>query len=262
MNTPPNGPPKVAPLPPTPGTPPWAILLIGSAIGVAALLGAYAYLAPSLPPTIPSHYNAAGAVDGTTSPRGFVIGGIAVVGSVTLVGFFLLYLSWRNDFLRDGFGRTVLVPVAVLLAILTGACVPATFIAGLVNGLGRWPGGTPAYLVFGLAISLVPAIALVPLVVIGVLSRPAVRRGPHAAGGPVAGEPQGPIFQCSACGQRFYRSSWVLLTPRIGVGLVRGGAAYYLRCPVCGERGWHVRVGWAGRGALGTGPEGTSAPPP
>jgi|GEM_PF-4387786 len=214
--------------------------LVGAAeIGLTALA-----LAPRLPAQVPAHYDLQGHVDSMASVPAFVeigVGGVLLLGAGLGI---LLYALGRSEVLELRHGRAVLGPVTWLLVVLVGLAFPLPFWGTLASAAGVIPLSASVLAALTVAIELGSVGVVLLVVVTGVRAAPPLPSGP-SSGFPSAGRYRsGPVYQCAACGERFVRSSLTLLAPRLGVSVVRGGASYYLRCPICGERGWSLRVGW------------------
>jgi hypothetical protein len=255
---------EVVPLVQDPAPRFWLWELVAGAIGVAASVVAYGALASRLPPTIPSQYDVNGAVTGTMPPFDLLLVGIGT--NLLVAGLFvgLLYGLGRSEVLRHRFGPGLLRPLAVFGVVLTAVSLPATFLLVLASGAGAVPGWFPPQKLILPIVAFPPALGLILALAIQA-GTTGFRLPSLTAPASLAGASPGRnlILRCSACGHLFERAAWYVLAPRVGGLTPLGGAAYYLRCPVCGERGWNSRVGWGRLAAGGNAvPSGSDRSPP
>jgi hypothetical protein len=228
----------------------WAWVLGATVAGAVALLAVYLALAPSLPASIPSHYGVGGTPNAWSSPSNFVEVGVVsdlLLGAVLTI---VVGLMGSSPVLKDRFGARAFGPIAAVLALLAGAVIPVSWADSLLTDAGRWTPGPSFQIALPILVVLLPSMVLI----LAIVRRDRAGRTQFvrdAAGIPVSmrSAGSGPIFLCSACGRKSLRSSWTLLSPRVGVSATPGGVAYYLKCPICGEWSWEPRVGWSERSA-------------
>ncbi|MCI4369780.1 MAG: DUF1648 domain-containing protein [Thermoplasmata archaeon] len=221
----PDGAGRVAPVPPGGVGRPWRWVVAAGAAGAVVQLLTFLAVRTRLPAEIPSHYGLAGQANATTSPELFVL--VAVVTEVVtaLVLAAVLYFALRSGVIEHQHGPGFAPALGALLSLLAlVVSVPPTLL--LVGDAGYGPSGGTFDVAVGVALLLVPVVAVQ-------MWFGRLRRG--TSGAPTR---TGPIeFRCSSCGESFAPSTGALVfSPHIGGSL-------YLACPVCGERGWDVRVG-------------------
>jgi hypothetical protein len=223
----------------------WVKVGLAGGLGDLAVVIIYFAIQSRLPGSIPSHYAANGTVDSMLSPEVLVGSLLVLNGFVTLVLMGLVRGIERSEVLEFRYGPWLLGPMTGRLAVLAALMIPVPSVLLLLGPAGLLPTWAPPIAVSTLAIALAPLLIFLLLLIrsFAQRSRPTDDRpaSPRVTGRTAE---NGPVFLCSACGQRFVRSTWILLAPRVGFSVVEGGASYYLRCPICGERGWDPRVGW------------------
>lgn len=243
-------PPSITPLTPMRPSYRWLAVLLAGLAGLVEILAVYYAVASQLPAEVPTHYNAQGVADAFGPPGAFVLAG--VVGQIVVTGTIAaLFAALGSDVpLERRHARSALDPAAAFSAVILAGVFPLAWWGELLELAGAWPLGSVHGWQVGLLLALGSAAAAGYFAIRFARSAPAPEPIPFGDLVRVRSARRGPIFECTACGRRHLRSAWWMLAPRVGVSAVAGGASYYLRCPVCGERGWFPRVGWVHDGEL------------
>lgn len=217
---------RIAPIPPGNRRRPWAAVIVGGLLGTALQLVVYVTLAPRLPPEVPSHYGPTGQVTASLSAFGLLLVGVSSELIVTTLVAAILFLSLRNGVVEHQHGPGFSPWLGRVLGVVAFApAVPTTVL--LLGDAGVAPAGGGAAAVAGIAFAAVPLLVLVAVAT--------ARRRPTRASAPRSS--RGMTFECSSCGKTFEPGGFsVVFGPHIG-------GSVYLRCPVCGERGWDRRAG-------------------
>jgi hypothetical protein len=222
------------------------ISVLLSALGLAELLVTYALARPHLPAQIPDHYGVTGQVNAYASPEAYFLVQLGTFLAVALVFGLVAWGVGRSPTLSSVQLDWIETPLLAIQGAIVVGVLPGLNALLLGNSAGWWSASDP-----GVA-SLMLLVALLPLLVLAAVlmrrsgspfprspARPGVTRHPFlAAGGPIE-------LQCSACGQSFQLSGVPLLAPHLALP---GRARLYVRCSLCGERGWNsviARVGAA-----------------
>ena len=214
----------------------WALAIGG--LGALELGAIYLAFYGRLPRQVPSHLGASGAVNGWLTPMQLLLGEVALVAVTTVL--FTAVLAWyaRSAPLRKRHGTVFVRPLLGLLGAIVVCSVPLTFGALMWNAVGGAPfsGGFLGPTLE--AISLIPVLAAILLLVAARGRRVPEAHDPmlRAQAAPVLLGVGPPIaLTCGACGQAFVLEAVPLLAPHMALG---GDASLWVRCARCGERGW------------------------
>lgn len=196
-----------------------------------------------LPSSVPDHYGLNSAPNAFASPLTVLGLNLALTAGVSVVFFLVLWGSERSVPLKTQFrgrlsGALLLIQGALVLIgfpLISGIMFASA--AGLFSLTGTGLG--VLFLVIGLSI---------PAVILGAALLDARRRTrtvPTSHGSPTPIKARwavgGPIeLACSSCGKHFVLSGVPVLAPHMGIGQF---GSLYLRCPLCGERGWDAVIG-------------------
>jgi hypothetical protein len=208
-----------------------------SALGAAELLATFALARPHLPAQIPDHFGLTGQANAYAAPEAYLLVQLGILLSVGLVFGLLLWGIGRSPTLSASQRGWIETPLLAIQGALTVGVLPGLNVLLLGNVAGWWTVGTPGVAELSLLVSLLPVLVLAALL-LRRSTTPFPRSPPRAevtsrprlpAGGPIE-------LQCTACGQSFQLSGVPLLAPHLALP---GDARLYVRCSLCGERGWN-----------------------
>lgn len=229
MSGPPNGPRRVAPIPPGNRTRTWLWVVVSGTAGALALVATFLLVQSRLPAEVPSHYGFNGQVNATMTPVEYLLTALFLQALVTALFAVVLFAGLRSGVVEQQQGPRFSRRLGILLSALAALMLPAQYVFRLLADAGYFPATTGTGPIVSLGLLLVPLVVF--LAVILVLVR---RSGTSAA----------VQFECSACGEPFTVPTWRwIVGPHIG-------SSVYLTCPRCGERGWDLRLrstGWESR---------------
>lgn len=195
-----------------------------------------------LPSEVTDHFGLNGVANGSLPPGALLGVELGQIGVLSAVFLAIVWLSGRSATLTHQVGSRLTKALLIMQGAVVVGLIP--LLSGLLfaSSAGELSVTGSALGLLTLSIGLVPLVAL--FAVLHFRNREALQKwSPSQSGTAPAPAFLGvgrPIeLTCSSCGQLFRLSGVPLFAPHMAVGL---HGSFYVRCPLCGERGWDALV--------------------